>query len=169
MTYITIKIYYRFGRNKDFDVKLSTRTRYGLRATLELALQYNKGPLQIKTIAHRQDISIKYLEQIIAILKSSDFVESVRGPHGGYLLAKNPEEITLYDLFRVLEGPGATVECLENKNHCSRQSRCVARQAWAKLQQAIDDVLKSLTLQELVNKTKERGKLPTDVYTRVSL
>ena len=150
-------------------MKLSTRTRYGLRAILELALQYDEGPLQIKTIAHRQNISRKYLEQIIAILKSNGLVASVRGPRGGYLLAKTPEEITLYDLFRALEGSSTTVECLKNKNYCSRYPGCVARQAWAKLQQTIDDALKSLTLQELVNKTQEEGNLPIDLYTTANL
>lgn len=150
-------------------MKLSTRTRYGLRAALELALQHDKEPLQIKTIARRQDISIKYLEQIIAILKTSGLVESIRGPHGGYLLAKTPEEITLYDLFRALEGSGTTVECLENKNCCSRHSGCVARQAWAKLQKSIDDALKSLTLKELASKTKPGGSQPTELYMVTSL
>jgi len=143
-------------------VKLSTRTRYGLRAVLELALQHDKGPVQIKTIAHKQDISGKYLEQLFAILKSTGLVRSVRGSKGGYLLARTPASITLYDLFKALEGPGATVECLENKDYCSRYPDCVARQAWAKLQEAISEILKSITLQQLLEKAKENDKLPIE-------
>ncbi|RKY23092.1 MAG: Rrf2 family transcriptional regulator, partial [Planctomycetota bacterium] len=74
-------------------MKLSTRTRYGVRALLELAGSYGKGPLQIKVIAHRQDISVKYLEQLIAILKSAGLVKSIRGSKGGYVLAKTPNQI----------------------------------------------------------------------------
>ena len=118
---------------EDFYLKLSTRTRYGLRAILELASQYNEEPLQIKTIARRQNISRKYLEQLIATLKTAGLVRSIRGPKGGYLLAKSPASITLYDLFKTLEGAGAIVECLENKDYCPQYPSCVARQAWAKL------------------------------------
>ena len=143
-------------------MKLSTRTRYGLRAVLELALQHDKGPVQIKTIARKQEISGKYLEQLFAILKSTGLVRSVRGPKGGYLLARIPASITLYDLFKALEGPGVTVECLENKDYCSRYPDCVARQAWAKLQEVIFEMLKSLTLQQLLEKAQENDKLPME-------
>ena len=85
-------------------MKLSTRTRYGIRAMLELAQDQGKGPLQIKVIGQRQDISIKYLEQLMAILRSSGFVRSVRGSKGGYLLAKAPNQIKISDLFFCLEG-----------------------------------------------------------------
>ena len=150
-------------------MKLSTRTRYGLRAVLELALQHDKGPVQVKTIARKQDISGKYLEQLFAILKSTELIKSVRGPKGGYLLARSPDSITLYDLFKALEGPGATVECLENKDYCSRYPDCVARQAWAKLQEAIFEMLKSITLQQLLEKTQENDKLPTGHHITASL
>jgi len=98
------------------------------------------------------------------MLKSKGLVKSVRGPRGGYLLAKTPAVITLYDLFRTLEGPGATVECLENKDYCSRYLNCVARQAWAKLQEAIVEVLKSITLQQLLEKARKNNKLPIDSH-----
>jgi Rrf2 family protein len=150
-------------------LKLSTRTRYGLRAILELALHYDKGPLQIKIIAGRQNISRKYLEQLIATLKTAGLVESIRGPKGGYLLAKTPASITLYDLFTVLEGAGSAVECLENNDCCPRYPDCVAREAWAKLQEAIADVLRSITLQQLVEKTRENDKLTIDSFVTVKL
>jgi len=140
-------------------VKLSTRTRYGVRAILELATGQGRGPLRIKTVAHRQDISVKYLEQLIAILKSAGFVRSVRGSKGGYILAKPANQIKLSDVFNALEGPVTTVECLENENYCARVADCVARQLWAEVQQAIMNVLQSLTLQDLVDRTKDKKTL----------
>jgi len=141
-------------------MKLSTRTRYGIRAILELAQNHGKGPLQIKVIAHRQDISIKYLEQLMAILRSAGFIRSIRGPKGGYVLAKAANEIKLSDVFRALEGPSAiTVECLEDESYCARVADCVTRQVWAQMQEAIMAVLESLTLQDLVNRAKDKGAL----------
>ncbi len=141
-------------------MKLSTRTRYGLRAILEVAGNYGKGPLQIKIIAHRQDISVKYLEQLMAMLKSAGFVRSIRGAKGGYILAKAPNQIKLSDVFNALEGPSAiSVECLEDENYCARVADCVARQVWAQVQEAIMNVLSSITLQDLVDRTKEERDL----------
>ena len=89
-----------------------------MRAILELALEYGKAPLQIKTIAAREDISNKYLEQLIAMLKASGLVRSIRGPRGGYMLAKPPAEIQLKDVFLTLEGPMVPAECLEHPEYC---------------------------------------------------
>ncbi|HUT31319.1 MAG TPA: Rrf2 family transcriptional regulator [Sedimentisphaerales bacterium] len=135
-------------------MKLSTRTRYGIRAVLELALNYGKGPLQTKVIARRQSISVKYLEQLMAMLKAGAFVRSVRGSKGGYLLARPPGEIRLSNVFSALEGPIVTVECLENKDYCDQVSDCIARQLWAQVQHAIEGVLKSITLQDLIDRAK---------------
>ncbi|MHC4337322.1 MAG: RrF2 family transcriptional regulator [Planctomycetota bacterium] len=135
-------------------MKLSTRTRYGMRAILELANNYGKGPLQIKTIARQEDISGKYLEQLMAILKSAGLVTSIRGAKGGYLLAKPPNQIKLSDVFNCLEGPVATVECVENESYCTRVANCVARQVWTQVQEAITNVLQSITLQDLVDRAK---------------
>lgn len=140
-------------------MKLSTRTRYGVRAILELVASQGEGPVQIKTIAHRQDISVKYLEQLMAILKSTGFVRSVRGAKGGYILAKSANQIKLSDVFNALEGPVTTVECVGDKDYCTRAADCVARQVWAEVQKAIESVLQSLTLQDLVDRTKDKGTL----------
>jgi Rrf2 family protein len=140
-------------------MKLSTRTRYGVRAILELAANQSEEPMQINTIAHRQGISLKYLEQLMAILKSAGFVRSVRGAKGGYILAKPANQIKLSDVFNALEGPVTTVECLENENYCARVADCVARQVWAEVQQAIEKVLQSITLQDLVDRTKDKRAL----------
>ncbi len=140
-------------------MKLSTRTRYGLRAILELAENHGKRPLQIKTIAKRQDISAKYLEQLMAILKSAGFVRSIRGAKGGYVLAKAPNQIKLNDVFNCLEGSVTTVECVENEDYCARVADCVARQVWMQVQEAIMNVLQSITLQDLVDRVKNRRAL----------
>jgi len=141
-------------------MKLSTRTRYGLRAILELAASQGEAPLQIKIIAHRQEISVKYLEQLMAILKSAGLVRSIRGSKGGYLLAKGPNRIKLSDVFNALEGPSAiTVECLENENYCARAADCVARQLWAEVEAAIENVLQSITLQDLVDRARKNKML----------
>jgi len=141
-------------------MKLSTRTRYGIRAILELAENHGQGPLQVKIIAHRQGISVKYLEQLMAILKSAGFVRSIRGSKGGYILAKAANKIKLSDVFKSLEGPSAiTVECLENESYCARTANCVARQVWAQMQEAIMAVLQSITLQDLVDRAKDKRTL----------
>jgi len=135
-------------------MKLSTRTRYGIRAVLELAENYGNGPLQLKIIAQRQKISVKYLEQLMAGLRSAGFVRSVRGSKGGYLLAKAPEQIKLSDIFHCLEGSVVTVECVENESYCTRTNDCVARQIWAELHKSVMGVLQSITLQNLVDRAK---------------
>lgn len=140
-------------------MKLSTRTRYGIRALLELAQNQGSGPVQIKVIGQRQDISIKYLEQLMAILRSSGFVRSVRGSKGGYLLAKPPNQIKVSDLFDCLEGNVTTVECVEDKDYCDKTDDCVVRLVWAQVQQAIKNVLQSITLQDLVDRAKNEEKL----------
>ena len=136
-------------------MKISTRTRYGIRATLELAEYYQRGPLQLKIIAKDQDISLKYLEQIMTVLKSGDFIRSIRGPRGGYMLAKAPNQIKLSDVFDCLEGTVSTVECVEDKDYCARSFDCIARQLWVQVQQAVRNVLQSVTLQDLIDKAKD--------------
>ena len=135
-------------------MKLSTRTRYAVRAIIELAQNKPNKPLQLKVIAQRQDISVKYLEQLMAVLRSSGFVRSVRGSKGGYVLAKEPDQIKLSDVFHCLEGTVTTTECVENEDCCERSADCAARQVWTQVQQAIDNVLQSITLRDLVDWTK---------------
>ena len=135
-------------------MKLSTRSRYGMRAILELALEYGNGPLQIKTIAERESISNKYLEQLIAILKSSGLVRSVRGPKGGYLLSRPPEEVSLKEVFTVLEGPLITVECIEHPEYCDRCLDCITRDIWVEMHNAMLGVLESKTLEDLIKSAK---------------
>ena len=138
-------------------MKLSTRTRYGMRAIIELAQHEGKRPLQLKAIADRQDISVKYLEQLMSLLRSAGFVRSVRGSKGGYILARSAGEIALSDIFRCLEGSVTTTECTENQDYCKRSADCVARELWTQVEGAIHQVLDSLTLQDMVRRTKTHG------------
>jgi Rrf2 family cysteine metabolism transcriptional repressor len=140
-------------------MKLSTRTRYAVRAIIELAQHGNNKPLQLKIIAQRQDISVKYLEQLMAILRSSGFVRSIRGSKGGYLLARAPNQIKLNEVLHRLEGTVSTVECVENEDYCSRSADCAARYLWMQVEQAIEKVLEAVTLQDLVDKANDEKKL----------
>lgn len=135
-------------------MKISTRTRYGIRATIELAEHYKKGPLQLRIIAERQEISVKYLEQLMAVMRSAGLVRSVRGAKGGYMLAKSPEDIRLSDVFHCLEGPVATAECIDNQDYCTRAIDCVARDLWARVEKAINEVLDAVTLRDMVERIK---------------
>jgi Rrf2 family protein len=125
-----------------------------MRAVIELAVSDRKGPLQLKVIAQRQDISAKYLEQLMVVLKSAGFVRSIRGAKGGYVLAKAPNQIKLSDIFHCLEGAVSTVECVENEDYCQRAADCVARQVWIEVQEAIEGVLQSTTLQDVVDRAR---------------
>jgi len=136
-------------------MKLSTRTRYAMRAVLELAANYGKGPMQTRVIAKQQEISVKYLEQLMAALKSAGLIRSQRGAKGGYVLAQPPEKIKLSDIFDVFEGPVATVECVVNEDYCSRSADCVARQIWTEVQRAIRNILESITLKDALERAKE--------------
>ncbi len=133
-------------------MKLSSRTRYGMRAMLELAMEYNKKPLQIKTIAEREDISNKYLEQLVAMLKASGLVRSIRGPRGGYMLARSPSEIKLSEIFTTLEGPLVPVECLAHKEFTPKCGDCATRLIWKDLYKALTDVLEKTSLKEMAEK-----------------
>ena len=133
-------------------MKLSTRTRYGIRAILELAENYGNGPLQLRVIAHDQGVSVKYLEQLMAMLKAAGIVRSVRGSKGGYILAKTPGQIKVSECFQCLEGSLITTECVEDESFCERTNDCIARQVWTEVQEAVMGVLQSMTLQDLVDR-----------------
>lgn len=120
----------------------------------ELAMAYGDGPLQIRAIAEREDISNKYLEQLIASLKSAGLIRSVRGPKGGYVLVNPPEKTRLLEIFIALEGPIEPVECLEHENYCPRCSTCVTRGVWWDIQKSITKVLENTTLRDLVDKAR---------------
>ncbi|MBQ6632566.1 MAG: Rrf2 family transcriptional regulator [Ruminococcus sp.] len=136
-------------------MKISTKGRYALRMMLDLALNEENGYIPIKEIAKRQGISDKYLEQIISILNHAGFVRSVRGAGGGYKLTKKPSEYTVGMILRLTEGSMAPVSCLEDEvNTCDRAESCVTLGVWKKLYSAINDVVDNITLEDLVEDTK---------------
>jgi len=132
-------------------MKISTKGRYALRLMLDLAVNNTGRPVRIKEISARQDISDKYLEQIISILNKAGYVKSVRGSQGGYLLAKKPEEYTAGMILRLTEGSLAPVSCLEYEvNDCPRENECATLILWKKLDDAIKDVVDHVTLADLM-------------------
>jgi Rrf2 family protein len=143
-------------------MKLSTKIRYGTRAILELASRFGEGPIELKEIARSQEISIKYLEQVIIPLRTAGIVKSARGSKGGYSLAKPPSEICLFDVVETLEGPLYLVDCIKDSKLCRRSSSCVTRDVWSEVSEAFHRVLKSITLDEMVRRKieKENGDSP---------
>lgn len=137
-------------------MKLSTRGRYGTRALLDLACHREEGLIPLKDIAHRQQISLHYLEHLITPFIVAGIVTSSRGPAGGVQLAKSPHEIKLSEVIRAVEGSIVPVECVNDPGVCSRSELCVTRDIWAELKRAMDEVLESTTLQDLVERQERK-------------
>jgi Rrf2 family protein len=136
------------------NMKLSTRSRYGTRLMLDMAQHYNEGPIQLGEIAKRQDVSVKYLEQIIIPLKKAHYIDSVRGPKGGHILTRPPEEITVAEIVAVLEEGTSLVECVEVPSVCERAPVCPTRLLWKEASDAMFDRLQAVTLADLVERAK---------------
>ena len=145
-------------------MKLSTKIRYGARAMLELASHYGEGPIELREIARMQDISMKYLEQVIIPLRTAGLVKSVRGSKGGYSLGRPPAEICLNDVVETLEGPINLVDCLSDSKACKRSSFCVTRDIWADVAEAFHRVLKAITLEEMVRRRIEKENGDSQAY-----
>ncbi len=139
-------------------MKVSMRSRYGLRLMIELAAHDGKGPLFLKHIARSQEISGKYLSQIVIDLKASKLISATRGAHGGYMLARPPGEITAYDILAALEGDMTLVECTRNPNRCRRASLCVSQSVWERLAQAMTQTLEEIRLSDLAEQLREKTK-----------
>jgi Rrf2 family protein len=139
-------------------MKFSTKARYGLRAILDMAIYQNSGPITLNSIAERQGLSEGYLEQLMAPLKKSGIVKSIRGAQGGYILAKQPKDITTGEVIRALEGPIAPVACVSEDfpEECDRAEGCVTRMVWARVRDSIAGALDSLTLQDLVEESRKQ-------------
>ncbi len=137
-------------------LRLSTKGRYASRLMLELALNYGKGPILLKDIAKSQEISEGYLEHILPSLKSAGLVNSSRGAHGGYILARAPSEITLGEVVQAVEGIIAIVECVTAPEVCHRVDFCVTRDIWDEMSEKIMQILDSTTLQDMVNRQMQK-------------
>ncbi len=135
-------------------MKLSTRSRYGTRLLSDMAEHYEDGPVNLANVARRQGISVKYLEQIIIPLKKANFVKSMRGPKGGYVLARPPEKINVGEIVALLEESASLAECSENTAVCGRADSCVTRLLWKEAAEAMFDKLSSITLADLAKRSK---------------
>lgn len=148
-------------------MKVSTKSRYGLAAMVDLAEQFGKGPVALRNVAARQQLSEHYLEQLMSSLRNAGFVRSIRGAQGGYVLGKDPKEISVGEIVRAMEGPIAPVDCLleasgENNPYCDKTCDCIRRDIWRKMGDSINDTLDSISLGSLCRaetetKEKERG------------
>jgi len=141
-------------------MKLSTRSRYGLRLMLALGASEKKGPVFLREIARAEGISEKYLSQIIIPLKAKGLVTTFRGAHGGYLLGRPASEIRLREIIEPLEGDLCLVDCVANATLCGRSTECVTRDIWKGMDTVLTEYLDSVTLEDLVQKynLKRRNK-----------
>jgi len=148
-------------------LRLSTKGRYGTRVMLDLAQRYNQGYVFLKDIAKRQEISQRYLEKIISLLKTAGLVKSSRGAYGGYILAKTPSSVTLKEIIQILEGNLSISECIDSPGCCNRVESCMTRDIWKGIKEKISDSLESITLEDILKKNlmKENGKFLTDILS----
>jgi Rrf2 family iron-sulfur cluster assembly transcriptional regulator len=130
-------------------MKLTTKSRYGTRLMLDLAQRYGKRAIQLNEIARRQNISVKYLEQIIRPLKKANYINSFRGSRGGYMLNKPPEEITVGEIVALLEDSPSLTPCVDNPDVCDRVDNCPTRLIWQEATKAMYDKLSQIRFSEL--------------------
>lgn len=131
-------------------MKLSTKGRYGVKAMVDLAIHYGGEPVSIKSISERQNISEYYLEQLFSPLRKANLIKSIRGAQGGYILSREPKDITVAEIMDVLEGPIEISDCLEDGN-CTNVDCCATRLLWAKVKESIDKVFEATTLEDILN------------------
>lgn len=143
-------------------MKLSTRAKYGTRALLDLAMLWGNEPVPLRSIAHRQNIPLHYLEHLITPLLAAGIVASTRGAKGGLRLARPPREVKLNEVIQLLEGSITPVECVDNPECCPHYELCVTRDVWNEMKKAIDGVLEATTLQDLVERQIKKNP-PTEV------
>ncbi|MDK2798677.1 MAG: Rrf2 family transcriptional regulator, cysteine metabolism repressor [Clostridiales bacterium] len=138
-------------------MRLSTKGRYGVKAMLDLAIHTSEGHIALKNIAERQEISEHYLEQLIATLRKAGLVKSIRGAQGGYTLAQDPSQTTVGEILRALEGSLAPVDCVveDEPFECTNATQCVTKKIWEKVRDSINDVVDSITLQDLIDDYKK--------------
>jgi Rrf2 family transcriptional regulator, cysteine metabolism repressor len=132
-------------------MKLSTKARYGMRAIIDIALQDSNTPIMSRSICSRQEISPAYLEQILTLLKTAGLVRSSAGPGGGFNLTRKPSDITTLEIMQALEGPNILTDCIKNSSICPKTASCLSRHLWCALKKAMDQVLKSTSLQDLID------------------
>ncbi len=138
-------------------MQLTTKARYVIRALIDIAIHSGEGSVLVKDIAKRQDISGRYLEQLLLAPRAAGMIRSTRGAHGGFTLARSPVEITLHDIVRVTEGSISPTECADDPDTCPNVGECVTHDVWVQIKQAIDEILCKTTLQDLVDRKLKQG------------
>lgn len=131
-------------------MKLSTKGRYGVKAMVDLAINYGKEPISIKAISQRQRVSEYYLEQLFSPLRKSGLIKSIRGAQGGYVLNRDPKDIKVSEIMFILEGPIEISDCVDGSS-CNNIDCCATRLLWEKIKHSIDSVMESVTLQDIVD------------------
>jgi len=141
-------------------IRLSTKGRYGTRLMLNLALHYNGGQKAtiLKNVSNDEEISIRYLEQIIIPLKINKLVKSIRGAGGGYILARDPADIKLSEILHALEGSCCLVECVEDDDYCERTPTCPTHDVWAEASSMLQNYFDNISLQDLVKRSKKKSR-----------
>jgi Rrf2 family protein len=146
-------------------MKLSTRARYGMRLLIDLALHYDEQPVPLKDIARRQKISLQYLQHIVTALVAGGMVFTTRGARGGVVLARPPEDIKVSEAIRLLQGSVAPTDCVDNPEICERSKTCVTRDLWCEMKTALDGVLNSTSLKDLVERQKLKEQQDQTIYS----
>jgi len=142
----------QISHNKVKPMKISTKSRYGLRALTDLALHYMGKPILIKDIAKREDLSESYLENIFTKLRKVGILLSCKGRGGGFYLAKDPKDIKVLEIIQALEGKNSFSDCIDFPFYCKRSQACLSRDVWVMLNRRLKDTLSSITLYDLINK-----------------
>ncbi len=149
-------------------MKVTTRVRYSLRALLELARNHGGPPIPMRALARDEQLSRKYLHALLTDLKSAGLVRSVRGVHGGFVLAKAPSDIRLSDIFHAVEGPVSLLDCVGDPASCDRSTACIARETWQDLSESIEHLFEEVTLEGLVARETKASSKSAGVRRRVS-
>ena len=145
-------------------MRLSTKGRYGTRAMLDLAVHQTDGPVNIAEIAKREDISARYLEQLMIKLASRELVRPVRGRGGGFVLGRTPAEITLGEIIEALEGPVNVTDCTRDPSVCDRSTLCTTREIWEELSQTITSHLDQITLEDMAQRHRKKHESEMGMY-----
>jgi Rrf2 family protein len=138
--------------------------RYGTRALVEIAAASPQQTLSLKDVARKQQVSVKYLEQIISSLKAAGLVNAVRGPGGGYELTKPPDAIGLDEVYEALEGSAAPVHCVDDPASCAMREVCPTRETWVEVREAIEEVLRKTTLDDLLERRRRKAASASPMY-----
>ncbi len=147
-------------------MKITTRSRYGTRLMVELALHWGESPVQLGEVAKQGDLPAKYLEQLIIPLKRAGLIKSTRGPTGGYSLTDSPEKITVWDIVKVLEGTDGVAPCVADPLSCDRSRMCPTRDVWNKVARVIEKQLTSIALSDLIGDEQEYTEIGDALCTQ---